>query len=323
MWSPLSSPDLGSRPSRQREPTAGTPPPTRDTEQSRAEQTTHPPPSKTHPCLYPGTWHLAPGGTSSPPVHVLPLPTVPTVFPSMLPPPALCTRDSSLDIYQHALLVSTLDLTLLFIISITSLTNFSYHLHIRPQSPVPKHIATMSTAALHFDPGFNHFNMGGRSSFAWPGMLALENLITWSFPFPNSGRCRPRAYPPRHDGPRYWLLQPFRSQPQPSVSPPLPRQQPPQDVGRAAGTQEATRPSAPRLQARSTSAKGWQSLFPGWTIRRRRITSFDQRRLHFNQRPVQHAYLHDRTDRDVIAHRAYDTGTTNGPPSLLLATVFL
>lgn len=27
----------------------------------------------------------------------------------------------------------------------------------------------MSTAALQFDPGFSHFNMGGRSSFAWPG----------------------------------------------------------------------------------------------------------------------------------------------------------
>lgn len=30
--------------------------------------------------------------------------------------------------------------------------------------------ATMSTAALQFDPGFSHFNMGSRSSFAWPGM---------------------------------------------------------------------------------------------------------------------------------------------------------
>lgn len=27
----------------------------------------------------------------------------------------------------------------------------------------------MSTATLQFDPGFSHFNMGSRSSFAWPG----------------------------------------------------------------------------------------------------------------------------------------------------------
>ncbi|PSR88936.1 hypothetical protein BD289DRAFT_460289 [Coniella lustricola] len=29
----------------------------------------------------------------------------------------------------------------------------------------------MSTAALHYDPGFNHFNMGGRTSFAWPDVV--------------------------------------------------------------------------------------------------------------------------------------------------------
>ncbi|KAJ0114331.1 hypothetical protein N8I77_003286 [Diaporthe amygdali] len=29
----------------------------------------------------------------------------------------------------------------------------------------------MSTAALHFDPGFNHFSMGSRSSFAWPDVV--------------------------------------------------------------------------------------------------------------------------------------------------------
>lgn len=50
-------------------------------------------------------------------------------------------------------------------------SDYSYHSSPAPQpSPQPTSSDTMSTAALHFDPGFNHFNMGSRSSFAWPGM---------------------------------------------------------------------------------------------------------------------------------------------------------
>ncbi|POS72703.1 hypothetical protein DHEL01_v208905 [Diaporthe helianthi] len=50
-------------------------------------------------------------------------------------------------------------------------SEYSFHSPLAPQpSPQPASSDTMSTAALHFDPGFNHFSMGSRSSFAWPGM---------------------------------------------------------------------------------------------------------------------------------------------------------
>lgn len=55
-----------------------------------------------------------------------------------------------------------------------------FHLSSSPApqpSPQPTSSGTMSTAALHFDPGFNHFSMGSRSSFAWPGMCKSD--ITW------------------------------------------------------------------------------------------------------------------------------------------------
>lgn len=62
-------------------------------------------------------------------------------------------------------------------------SDYSYHSSPAPQpSPQPTSSGTMSTAALHFDPGFNHFNMGSRSSFAWPGMCQPDTA--WSPPPP-------------------------------------------------------------------------------------------------------------------------------------------
>lgn len=167
--------------------------------------------------------------------------------------------------------------------------------------------------------------MGGRTSFAWPGTLSVEALpSSLAILLANPARRRPRVHTPRPDGPRYWLLQPLRSKPQPAISPPLPRQQPAQDVGRAVRTQEATRPGPPGLEARSTSAKGRQPFFPGRTVRRCRFTTLHQRRLLHHEQFVPHAHLHNRTDRDVIAHRAHHTGTADGRfAALLVATAFL
>jgi hypothetical protein len=67
----------------------------------------------------------------------------------------------------------------------------SFHPSLTPQpppqpspqpSPQPTSSDTMSAAALHFDPGFNHFSMGSRSSFAWPGMCKPDTA-----PFCSSG----------------------------------------------------------------------------------------------------------------------------------------
>lgn len=50
-----------------------------------------------------------------------------------------------------------------------------YRRHISPPSPsTHSETASMSTAALQFDPGFSHFSMGSRSSFAWPGMSSHQ-----------------------------------------------------------------------------------------------------------------------------------------------------
>lgn len=58
-------------------------------------------------------------------------------------------------------------------------SDYSYHSSPAPQpSPQPTSSDTMSTAALHFDPGFNHFNMGSRSSFAWPGMFQPDTACS-------------------------------------------------------------------------------------------------------------------------------------------------
>lgn len=60
-------------------------------------------------------------------------------------------------------------------------SDYSLHSSLAPQpSPQPVSSDTMSTAALHFDPGFNHFSMGSRSSFAWPGMCRPDT--TWPPP---------------------------------------------------------------------------------------------------------------------------------------------
>lgn len=65
-------------------------------------------------------------------------------------------------------------------------SDYSYHSSPAPQpSPQPTSSGTMSTAALHFDPGFNHFSMGSRSSFAWPGMCKPDN--SWPAPHPRQG----------------------------------------------------------------------------------------------------------------------------------------
>ena len=60
-------------------------------------------------------------------------------------------------------------------------SDYSYHSSptLQPSSQ-PASSDTMSTAALHFDPGFNHFSMGSRSSFAWPGMCKPDTA--WPSP---------------------------------------------------------------------------------------------------------------------------------------------
>lgn len=157
----------------------------------------------------------------------------------------------------------------------------------------------MSIVALQFDPGFNHFNMGSRSSFAWPGMqhppVQINLAQTW---FANNSRCRPRVFAQRPiwRGPRPLR---FRGQPEPSLSLALQQQQPDEDATRAARAEEATRPGPPRLQARSTSSPRQQPIFTWWPLRGRITTALDQRGLHHKQRrlrdnfgALQHANLY-------------------------------
>lgn len=59
-------------------------------------------------------------------------------------------------------------------------SDYSYHTSPASQPSSQPESDTMSTAALHFDPGFNHFSMGSRSSFAWPGMCKPDT--DWPHP---------------------------------------------------------------------------------------------------------------------------------------------
>lgn len=82
----------------------------------------------------------------------------------------------------------------------------------------------MSTAALHFDPGFNHFNMGGRS-FAWPGTQDLLDFYETCYPHKKSSGFLTRTdvvlEPSHHHNNHQFIgheIGPY--DPEPSMSPP-------------------------------------------------------------------------------------------------------
>lgn len=128
-------------------------------------------------------------GTQVPRVHIHPSHTPPalsapastyintisssyTSLPSSCPPPSASSRPPSItitplsDSWSRTSPRPQLDPSA----QTSSLTDHPHHSYpLASSQPTTSVFATMSTAALHFDPGFNHFNMGGRS-FAWPGM---------------------------------------------------------------------------------------------------------------------------------------------------------
>lgn len=138
--------------------------------------------------------------------------TAHTLGPRLSGPTPPCARLSCFNIYLHPLLFPIFNLTLPLAHQLPTLglgqqphifhktANLLYH-HQRQHTTVPQLIhppsglpsplppssspstppspasepARMSAAALQYDPGFNHFHMGGRTSFAWSGM--------WTSPF--------------------------------------------------------------------------------------------------------------------------------------------